>query len=174
MKQTPLASFLEQIGNTLSGFVIALIVQTTIFPLVYGVPSSTKQDVAIVLVFTVASIVRGFLWRRGMEALQVRRPLSPFMQAVVAERFRQIEDEGWSADHDDEHEEGELAQAGAVYAMHADCGDDDDVPADWRWSDRWWKPGDGFRRNLVKAAALIIAEGDKFDRQRKRSGGGDR
>jgi hypothetical protein len=171
MKQSRLASFLEQLGNTLSGFVIAMIVQTTIFPLIYGVPSTLKQDLAVVLVFTVASIARGYVWRRAMEALHVRRPLSPFMQAVIAERFRHVEEEGWSAEHDDRHERGELAGAGACYAHCAGVNADENrkPPSEWPWDDECWKPY-GFRRDLVRGASLIIAEGDKFDRQRNRRG----
>ena len=36
---------------------------------------------------------------------------------VAAERKRQIEVEGWTAEHDDRHTPGELAQAGACYAL---------------------------------------------------------
>ena len=36
---------------------------------------------------------------------------------VAAERKRQIEVEGWTAEHDDYHPPGELAQAGACYAL---------------------------------------------------------
>ena len=50
---------------------------------------------------TAISIARGFLLRRLFEALHIRRPLSPFMQAVIAERVRQVEVEGWSSEHDD-------------------------------------------------------------------------
>jgi hypothetical protein len=173
MKQSRLASFIEQIGNTATGFIIALVVQWVAFPLIYGVKSTHEQDLLIISIFTVASILRGYGWRRLMEALHVRRPLSPFMQAVIAERFRQIEGEGWDLEHDDRHEPGELATAGAAYALHTDpthiragiverC-----CPRFWPWSLAWWKPA-GFRRDLVKACALIIAEGEKFDRQRKR------
>jgi len=35
--------------------------------------------------------------------LHIRRPNSAFINAVIAERFRQIEQEGWSIDHDDGH-----------------------------------------------------------------------
>ena len=38
---------------------------------------------------------------------------------VLAERQRQIEAEGWTPDHDDQHDRGELAEAGACYAHTA-------------------------------------------------------
>ena len=117
------------------------------------------------LIFTVISIVRGYLMRRLFEALHIRRPLSPFMQAVIAERYRQIEQEGWSPDHDDGHYTGELAMAGSFYARHAGM-PAGEPPYGWPWSAHWWKPA-GFRRDIVKACALIVAEGEKFDRQRR-------
>ena len=39
---------------------------------------------------------------------------------VLAERARQIAAEGWTPEHDDEHDGGELARAGAAYALMAD------------------------------------------------------
>ncbi|WP_216363058.1 hypothetical protein, partial [Nocardia farcinica] len=74
---------------------------------------------------------------------------------VAAERRRQIEAEGWTPEHDDEHGRGEMAPAAACYARHAICPPQlSDVPATWPWGASWWKPGDP-RRMLVKAAALI-------------------
>ncbi|TIM14496.1 MAG: hypothetical protein E5Y67_12520 [Mesorhizobium sp.] len=37
---------------------------------------------------------------------------------IAAERQRQIESEGWTPEHDDKHEKGELAGAAACYALH--------------------------------------------------------
>ena len=74
---------------------------------------------------------------------------------VVAERKRQIEKEGWSAEHDDEHSDGEMAWAAASYAMGSN--------RFWPWDIKWWKPTDR-RRDLVKAGALIVAEIERLDR----------
>ena len=41
------------------------------------------------------------------------------MRDVVAERVRQVEQEGWTAEHDDAHDLAELAEAAACYAHHA-------------------------------------------------------
>ena len=104
-----------------------------------------------------------------------RIPLSPAMQAVIAERVRQKEAEGWDAAHDDAHEAGELATAGAAYAKQARLHLEGDfaavdklmyLPNWWPWDSVWWKPTD-FRRDLVKACALILAEIEKFDANRK-------
>ena len=115
---------------------------------------------------TAISIARQFVLRRVFEALHIRRPLSAAELAVVAERRRQVDVEGLVDAHDDAHEIGDLASAGAAYAIGATGPDEYPVhrPASfWPWSREWWKPRD-FRRDLVRAAALIVAEIDKFDR----------
>lgn len=86
-------------------------------------------------------------------------------QDVLAERRRQVEAEGWMPEHDDEHADGELSIAAACYALSG---------AGWRsqaarelwprsWRLAWWKPTTP-RRDLVKAAALILAEIERLDR----------
>jgi hypothetical protein len=82
------------------------------------------------------------------------------IQEIAAERQRQIEREGWTAEHDDEHVGGVMAEAAASYAMthrSKEC------PLIWPWEQRWWKPRDR-RRDLVRAAALIVAEIERLDR----------
>jgi hypothetical protein len=107
---------------------------------------------------------------------------------IAAERKRQIEKEGWSIAHDDAHRHGELARAAGCYALHAAIIDDENYldgeprKSDWPWWDTadvsggrgdcpvwgkviaWWKPKDR-RRDLIRAAALIVAEVEKMDRQ---------
>lgn len=164
MKQSKLMSWVETCLNTGIGFAIAITAQILVFPL-FGFNPPISTNFYIALIFTVISIVRGYVMRRLFEALHIRRPLSPFMQACIAERYRQIEQEGWSAAHDEQHPKGELATAGACYAESAGM-PRDKTPIDWPWEDDWWKPA-GFRRDLVKAVALIFAEGEKFDGNRK-------
>lgn len=93
---------------------------------------------------------------------------------VLAERRRQVEGEGWTPGHDDEHRKGELACAAACYATELDLwtgheqadrkGRPTLIGANrvWPWSG-WWKPADR-RRNLVKSGALILAEIERIDR----------
>lgn len=82
---------------------------------------------------------------------------------VIVERQRQINIEGWSSDHDDQHSYGEMALAAGCYVMFGRCFNADNPPKYWPWDKKWWKPSDK-RRNLVKAAALIIAEIERIDR----------
>lgn len=89
------------------------------------------------------------------------------IEQIYAERRRQIDSEGWTPEHDDEHAVGELAMAAACYAMHSVYRDDaanvGDIPGYWPWDFDWWKPA-APRRDLIKAAALIVAEIERLDR----------
>jgi hypothetical protein len=90
------------------------------------------------------------------------------VERIAAERQRQIEAEGWTAAHDDEHEDGELALAAALYASPVPLyarhrsGHHYDP---WPWSEDWDKRGTTSRlRALEKAGALIAAEIDRLTR----------
>ena len=81
---------------------------------------------------------------------------------VVAERNRQVSKEGFDSGHDDKYKHNELALAAVVYALPTDLRRE--YFADlWPWDTKWYKSTNR-RRNLVKAAALIIAEIDRIDR----------
>lgn len=84
---------------------------------------------------------------------------------IAAERRRQVEVEGWTPEHDDGHRRGELAFAGASYAVISSGQISDVIVARqlWPWDRNYWKPTDR-RRDLVKAGALIIAEIERLDR----------
>lgn len=86
---------------------------------------------------------------------------------TLEERQRQVETEGYTPSHDDEHDGGELAMAAACYATPPAYRPEDDSPPEdgpeWPWGAECWRPGDR-RRELVKAAALIIAEIERIDR----------
>src|SRR5690606_26807272 len=106
--------------NIVVGFGISMAAQAVFLPML-GVPVPWHANFIFALIMTAISIVRSFTLRRLFEALHIRRPLSPFMQAVVAERYRQQDVEGWDSAHDDEHARGDLARAGAAYLKQADC-----------------------------------------------------
>lgn len=92
-----------------------------------------------------------------------REGMSQAAQDVLAERRRQIEAEGWTPEHDDAHNNGELAEAAGCYALHHNDPGLKGAPAWWPWHAAWWKPADP-RRNLIKAGALILAELERLDR----------
>ncbi|MFN6998899.1 MAG: hypothetical protein ACK4ST_02555 [Elioraea tepidiphila] len=86
---------------------------------------------------------------------------------IAAERRRQIEVEGWTLEHDDQHQSGELAAAAGIYALYDVLPDDGLrdrlISKCWPWDDYSWKPKDR-RRDLIRAAALIVAEIERLDR----------
>jgi hypothetical protein len=85
----------------------------------------------------------------------------PGIRAIAEERVRQIAEEGWSAEHDDEHSDGQMGYAAMCYLREA-LGMDGIF--DWPWDEEWWKPADNQLRNLEKAGALIAAEYDRIYR----------
>jgi hypothetical protein len=89
-------------------------------------------------------------------------------RAVLDERRRQTEVEGFDTAHDDTHSGGEMARAAACYAAYHALSFEDGSEILPRlrpdtWSHRWWNPSD-HRRDLVKAGALILAEIERLDR----------
>jgi len=89
------------------------------------------------------------------------------LEEIAAERRRQIEAEGWTPEHDDTHSRGEMALAAACYADWAGLNHylrKQVFPRlTWPWDLKWWKPTNR-RRDLIKAAALIVAEVERLDR----------
>lgn len=102
-------------------------------------------------------------------------PQSPIW-LIAAERVRQQNQEGWTPEHDDKHEGGELARAAAAYAApswlralltRAICSESTRSILErlWPWEQQWWKPTpDNRQRELVKACALLVAEYERLSR----------
>lgn len=100
--------------------------------------------------------------------------MSEVLKEIQAERERQAQSKGWTAEHDDHHHNGELALAAACYAApvrvfvaeqkvgrgYEPFTQYEDA---WPWTDAWWKPKDR-RRDLIRAGALIVAEIERLDR----------
>ncbi|MFG6654957.1 hypothetical protein ACG0Z5_10855 [Scandinavium sp. M-37] len=102
----------------------------------------------------------------AMREIQEYRKSSPAQRDVIAERQRQIGAEGWTPERDDSYRSGELVLAACCYAEYSGVRGVGDSPVKWPWGDEWWKP-QGKRRNLVKAAALLLAEIERLDRREK-------
>ncbi len=93
------------------------------------------------------------------------------VELIAAERERQITQEGWTPEHDDVHDGGEMAEAARCYIPTSFSGELSDSPLDeWPWEPEWWNPSDDPIRNLVKAGALIAAEIDRLQRRAKAEG----
>ena len=105
------------------------------------------------------------------------KPHEHVIMEIARERERQMTQEGWTPEHDDRHSDGELARAAAGYALNAGTerwvklmrsASADNPPAWWPWPD-WWKPKNP-RRDLVRAAAMIVAEIERLDRAANQQG----
>lgn len=109
--------------------------------------------------------------------MRERQPISEHSAAikdVIAERQRQISEEGWLPELDDRYNCGELAGAAACYARYTNARgwvfptnpadyQSAEESSDWPLAAEWWKPTNP-RRDLVKAGALILAEIERQDR----------
>lgn len=112
------------------------------------------------------------------------------IQEINAERERHAEVEGWTPEHDDEHDDGQMAMAAACYAdprnlvvwQEAESaflsgndggrGDRKLLPegyySAWPWDDEWDKrQKHGQKRRLIIAGALIVAELERLERAEK-------
>lgn len=101
--------------------------------------------------------------------------MSHVLAEIGDERTRQILSEGYDHQHDDAHEDFELARAAAVYTIYATLPELDCLFAIdhgprlfgsdilWPWDRSFFKPGTA-RRDLIKAAALLVAEIERMDR----------
>lgn len=94
---------------------------------------------------------------------------------VIEERGRQVDEEGFVEARDDLYIDGELSLAAFCYAI---CGLGAEPPfgdregslvrAFWPWEAKWWKPKTR-REDLVRAAALLVADIERLDRAEQRS-----
>ena len=121
------------------------------------------------------------------ETSNILEPPKTGAQLIVIERERQMSDEGWDAEHDDQHIEGELALVAALYASPKPLfemrkhGNGVIFVDPWPWFDtvEVTRYGDGLTtevkawdkrkkhnklRKLVIAGALIAAEIDRLQR----------
>lgn len=82
------------------------------------------------------------------------------MQDILAERQRQIEVYS-TPEQDDRYQQAELASAAAVYLMPSSW-------PHWPWKEhplpKQPESNLSYRRNLIKAAALLVAEIERLDR----------
>jgi hypothetical protein len=121
----------------------------------------------------------------------VAEPVADALRLIGGERCRQVDAEGWTLDHDDQHTDGSLAIAAAHYALSsqwwrssdfrvlAPAGSDEQREKilargplnfgggndcyNWPWDLDWWKPK-GQVEDLVRAGALIVAEIERIAR----------
>src|SRR5512137_1730113 len=80
------------------------------------------------------------------------------LHAIREERDRQEAEEGFDEKHDDLHQNRELAQAAACYAVHP-------RPSMWPWAvDILKVDAKTYEQRLITAGALIVAELERLKR----------
>lgn len=109
----------------------------------------------------------GVLFLECFDELKRLRDAGHGAERAVAERIRQKSVEGWTPEHDAEHDQGELAIAAACYALNKMPAFKEYWRADtvdwWPWHPDWDKRKKHDReRSLEIAAALIMAELDRI------------
>jgi hypothetical protein len=83
---------------------------------------------------------------------------------VLTERRRQIEQEHIKPRLDDLYRHGQLAVAAGCYLLFSDAYPNaGEPPPQWPFANPWWKPKD-YRRDVLRAAALALAELERIDR----------
>lgn len=157
MKQARSTSLMKSVTSTAVGFAISFAAQLVFLPML-GVRIELHQNMIFAIIMTLISIARGYAMERVFEAMGWRTRMSAFALAVLAERQRQIDIEGWTPEHDDDHDLNDLASASAAYML--------DNRHYWPWRDGY-KTSHPKRRKYVIGAAMAIATGESLDRQRK-------
>lgn len=181
--QTRKGAAIESGANLVVGFTLAWSINYAALAWL-KLPPTAATLFAMGGVVTIASVIRSYCMRRIFEGLRIRKVPPAFLyiaEELAAERRRQIQGEGYDLAHDDDHVDGQLADAAAAYCMAAtDVGagilaTDQAVAAipgtrlaairaAWPWDPGSFKPDDGRRRCLVKAGALVIADIGRIDR----------
>lgn len=63
MPQSKTASFIEALANTVSGFALGVVLNYYLLP-VYGLRVSAMDSMSLTLIFTIATTLRSYVWRR--------------------------------------------------------------------------------------------------------------
>ncbi|EQA4953210.1 hypothetical protein [Salmonella enterica] len=115
-----------------------------------------------------AELIADEIFNNKENTLQVSATLAD----IIAERQRQITDEGFTPEQDDKYDREELVSAAISYIRLATIWKDKDpvsyrnccTPMSWPWSPEWWKPTNP-RRDMIKGIALLIAALERRDRR---------
>lgn len=88
-------------------------------------------------------------------------------QLIADERKRQIEKEGWTKEHDSQHNYLEFVKAAISYCIvnFSEEQAKEDSKAWWPWDEKWYKPKDNLK-DLVRAGALIAAAIDRLQKDK--------
>ena len=175
--QTRFMSMVESWTNIAVGIGLQTLANAIFIPLLFvGVEMKARPLFWLVVIMTVLSNARSYVLRRVFEFIRTRNTPPDFediIAEIAAERLRQIHGEGYTPDFDDEWADGELAQGAAAYAYSASLlgstpfGKTRAVKSAHLWPfTSPFKPTRPYR-DLIKAAAMIVAELGRLKRLRK-------
>lgn len=173
--QTRAGSLLEAFWNILIGYGISVMVTYTVGPLFHMRPG-VGDVMGFGAVMTLISIARSYGIRRFNEWRRGKNTPPDFqhvMEEIAAERMRQIAGEGFTPGHDDELTDYQLAEGASAYLVAASLRDDRRLADRASIEDLWPVElgGQGAfkmttrRRDLIKGAAMIVAEIGRLDRE---------
>jgi hypothetical protein len=98
---------------------------------------------------------------------------SNFLELVAKERVRQIVEKGYTPEHDDDHADGSLADAGACYGatvpVYKKGGDIFPMRTLYPWNQSFDSREKHDRKtNLIIGAAFFMAEYERLEREEKK------
>ncbi len=86
MNQSKIESLIEVGMNIGSGlFLSALIIQPLLFPY-YGIVTNTTQNIAMASIFTIVSVVRGYIWRRLFNDGSLHKKIHYVVSKIIKRR----------------------------------------------------------------------------------------
>lgn len=92
--------------------------------------------------------------------------MSNFLELVREERQKQINKHGYTPEHDDDHVDGEIADAAACYANTINS--NDELIPFWPWEHEYFKKEEHDRKQqLIIACAMLMAEYERLERLEK-------
>lgn len=108
-------------------------------------------------------------WKEIKEGYNSKSSNMDGIELIRKERERQINVEGYNAEHDDAEKADSLSTAGAIYALPWNIRTIINATRYWPWDKSFYKPSksdhtDARIKELVKAGALIAAEIDRLKR----------
>ncbi len=97
------------------------------------------------------------------------------VQLIEIERQRQIDEEGWTPEHDDEHEDGELALVAALYStpikLYEKIKESDVIafsdpwPGTWdaQWDKRWGYGSNKWKESMLRPSPRTYRKKERLD-----------
>jgi hypothetical protein len=89
--------------------------------------------------------------------------MEKFLELVRAERLKQINKHGHTPEYDDDHVDGEIADAAACYANTINS--NEELILYWPWEPEYFKKEEKTRKDqIITACAMLMAEHERLER----------